>query len=473
MWQRFSPRARVAGIAQWLSARPWIATVAFVLLSVFLVAWTNYYAARADRWTDRPVYARVGYWIASSECTAQTGVLLGHCLPTGEVEGIEHVSLADDRGHTLVANIYALVTGRPMALRDLVVANMAINAAALFAAALTLFLLGWKLSALLLLLAPNNVVPGPMPGADAPATHMAAFLFALVATLLVARIPIARSERAGVRWLALIVVASVCLAWATLLRQPYGQGGFLVALLVLALRWRQSARQGEFFGGVVPWRLGVVVAAISLATFYATSGLFALRGVLYNVARSNDVIESHGISHNLYMGLAVPGNPWGIRWDDSAPLSHVGEADRVRYGSDEHYRSLRSGYVQIMLSDPLTIARIYCGKLLESVIEVSRRSKDSHKVSLAVALSLLLIAVPARSRRKPSMEEITMLVVVWASFGVVLLQGVLAMPWHQFISPGKYAAICGFAVLGECAFRRLLQEPIGDATARAAVAKGG
>jgi hypothetical protein len=71
------------------------------------------------------------------------------------------------------------------------------------------------------------------------------------------------------------------------------------------------------------------------------------------------------------------------------------------------------------------------------------------------------------------MEEITMLVVVWASFGVVLLQGVLAMPWHQFISPGKYAAICGFAVLGECAFRRLLQEPIGDATARAAVAKGG
>ena len=419
------------------------------------------------------MYARVSHWIASSECTVQTGVLLGHCLHTGQVEGIENVSIADDRGHTLVANLYALVTGRPMALRDLVVANMAINAAALFAAALTLFLLGWKVSALLLLLAPKHVVPGPMPGADAPATHMAAFLFALVATLLIARIPIARSERAGVRWLALIVVASVCLAWATLLRQPYGQGGFLVALLVLALRWRQSARRGEAFLGVVPWRIGVAAAALTLATFYATSGLFALRGVLYDVARSNDAIESHGISHNLYMGLAVPGNPWGIRWDDSAALSHVGEADRVQYGSDDHYRSLRRGYFQIMLSDPLTIAQIYSGKLLESVIEVSRWSKDGHKVSLAVAFSLLLIAVPAGRRRKPSMEEITMLVVVWASFGVVLLQGVLAMPWHQFISPGKFAAICGFAVLSECGFRRLVREPIGNAAAPAPAAKGG
>ena len=463
MLQGFSPAARAARIARWISARPWIATIAFALLSAFLVAWTNYYAGRADRWVDRDVYNRVSFWIASSECAARTGIILGYCLPDGKVAAIEDVSIADDRGHTIVANAYAMFTGRAITLRGLVVANIVINAAALFAIAATLFLCGWKLSALFLLMVPRYVVPGPLPSADGYATHMAAFLFALVAAVLVAHVPLRKSERAAIHWLAIVALAGACLAWSMLLRQPYGQGGFLVVASLLAFRWFRGVQRGKtLWREAAIWRTGVILAALGLATLYSTSALFALRGILQDVPRSGHAIESHGISHNLYMGLGVPGNPWGIKWDDGAALAHIGEAGRIRYGSDDHYRSLRNSYVRIVMTEPLQVARIYAQKLVDSLFEISQSSRPERKVTLAVLAFVLLIAVLARSRSRPTPEELGMLVAVWGSLAVVLLQGVLAMPAHLFISPGKYAAICGFAILSECVARRVLRDPERD-----------
>lgn len=40
---------------------------------------------------------------------------------------------------------------------------------------------------------------------------------------------------------------------------------------------------------------------------------------------------------------------------------------------------------------------------------------------------------------------------IWAGFGTVMLQGVLAQPWLFLISPGKLGALCGIVVLVEAA----------------------
>jgi hypothetical protein len=256
------------------------------------------------------------------------------------------------------------------------------------------------------------------------------------------------------------LAASACLAWSTLLRQPYGLGGFLVVLLVLVFRWSQAIRNsGSAWKSIAVWRICVVLGALTLATFYASSLLVALRGVIHDVPRSSSAIMSHGISHNLYMGLGVPGNPWGIEWDDVKALTSAGLADQVQYGSIDHYRGLRDRYVQILVSSPVVVASIYGRKFVDSVLEVTQNRTPARRATLWGLLLLLLTAVLARARRRLTTAELTTLLAAWASFGLILLQGVLALPEHQFISPGKFAAFLGFAVLTECVLRGVLQEP--------------
>jgi hypothetical protein len=207
----------------------------------------------------------------------------------------------------------------------------------------------------------------------------------------------------------------------------------------------------------VSFRAVIAAVGLVIATFYSTSGLIALRSAIFDVPRSDSAIASHGISHNLYLGLGVPGNPWGIKWDDNAALAHVGDADRVRYGSEDHYRSLRNGYLRILTTEPLAVAKIYAGKLKDAVLEVTRSDTPVRKALMSIAALVLSFAWLARSQPRLSSIELGTLVAIWASFGMVLLQGVLALPAHQFISPGKYAAICGFVILGECVARRAFQ----------------
>src|SRR5450759_2785514 len=111
-----------------IRSRPWILILCFITLSWPLVIRTVHSVRQADSWANIPVYNRVDSWIMSSECTVKTGAILAVCSPNGKAVGIEDVSFADDRGHTLLVNLYSLVTGRVINRKALTVGNVVLNA---------------------------------------------------------------------------------------------------------------------------------------------------------------------------------------------------------------------------------------------------------------------------------------------------------------------------------------------------------
>jgi len=115
-----------------IRSRPWVPLICFVVLSCPLVIRTIHSVKQADSWASVDVYQRVDYWIMSSECTVKTGAILAICSPNGKPAGIEDVGLADDRGHTLIANVYSMVTGRVIDRKVLMAVNIALNAFAFY-----------------------------------------------------------------------------------------------------------------------------------------------------------------------------------------------------------------------------------------------------------------------------------------------------------------------------------------------------
>jgi hypothetical protein len=424
------------------SASRWIPATLFILLSIAVFAKTLKCLDEVDNWAHQATYTRVDYWIASSECTLKTGAILAHCAPDGTVAPIEGINVADDRGHNLLSNLYALTAGRAIDRRTLTAANLLLNASGLFLVALALYCLQWKLAALLVLLQGRKAaLPGPVPGADASAAHIAAFLFALFAVLLIVYLPLGPDRTSRRRFWMLLLLAAIGLAWATLLRQPYGIGGFMVASLVLALRVfkrRDASREARLHMG----RAAVAATLIVTAVFFSTHVLVAARSLLYGIPRA-ELILQHGISHNLYLGLGVPGNPWGITWSDEVGHKAATTVGQAPYASEEHFANLRYLYFKIVLAEPLAVLAIYRAKLQDAMLAVN---DDERRLFRAMALFLLL-AVPMLLVHRRTSEETLVVVAVWAMFLTVILQGVLALPVKAFISPGEIAAKCGFAVL--------------------------
>lgn len=416
-----------------------------------------------DGWAKLQTYTRVDFWIESSECTVRTGTILTYCMPDGTVIPIEDKSLADDRGHTLIANVYALITGRAIDHRALTITNALINALGLLSVAASLIAIGRPGAALVVLLFGYRlVVPGPVPSADATAAYVGAFSFALAGVILLAAVPLESGGSTRKHFFAMLVLATALLATATLLRQPFGIGGFLIAGAVLVARLvyeRKFASTGRMR------RVAALAAGLVFATFFSTHALIGLRSALYGIPRGEHVIQ-HGISHNLYMGLGVPGNPWGIKWSDEEGHAHASKIGPVRYASSAHYDNLWYLYLQIALNHPLQVMKIYVDKLSETLLVISD-NRHGRLARVALLITVLLTAYMLL-RRQGAAQDNMIVFSVWGMFGIVVLQGVLALPMVTFISPGPFAGACGLAVLIAAVTRRVLRRLHGRAPAAAA-----
>jgi len=116
--------------------------------------------------------------------------------------------------------------------------------------------------------------------------------------------------------------------------------------------------------------------------------VFTLRNFAYDLAPSGQM-ETHGIWHNLYIGLGVVGNPFGIIWDDTNGFEHARAIDpNVKYISKHYYDVLRDAYFDLVAQHPFTVARIYAEKLLYAIV----RDK--------VWIMLILSVIPAIHLRR-------------------------------------------------------------------------
>ena len=400
-----------------------------LLFTVWAAAIGSYFLVQANRDAHDKVvpgqklhWLSATVWLKSSACAAETGAWLAVCVD-GRLEPISNYAIADDPGHAFILAMKAKLTQREQNALDIVQVNLAINFGSLLLLCLLLLGVGNGLQAfLLLLLATPVYLSGHTPGPHS-AVMGAATLAALLPLCLLLRF---EDLISGWRFGLAVVCGVLGLACAVLLREPVGTMGLLMTAAALAcLIWRKrSARIG--------WLAACVVVA-SLLAWKSAALLLAYRDYLFPMPASA-YVTTHGTAHNLYLGLGVVHNKWGIQWRDAygQEVAQQVKPDIV-YASHEYFAILRRLYLQRLWEDPREVWRIYslkAGWMLQRWFP--RYFLPLGSLTLLLALDAVFLVVRIRPLHD---AERLQLVVFALSLGFVtlfVLQGALAHPSRQY-----------------------------------------
>lgn len=411
----------------------------------------------ADELSRADTYGRVGHWIESSVCTVKTGSFLTVCSPDGTLAPIENVSLADDRGHTMVANAHAYIFGQPISRLALTRFNLAFNFLAVLLLLRVLFANGHSTAAVLFALV-QAIVGFERFGWGPDAQGIYTGLSHLSAALLIHLSGALESTKEQKKKMYLAPASGAfvltTLALIGTFREPMGLVSALscaavllfiiVVTIVVTLRRNPGTEpKTAILPTLVPAL--VLVLALPLAPKIITRSALAARDRLFTVAPSMGV-SSHGIAHSLYIGLGARPNPWGIRWDDTSAVEAV---QRVKSGVDsaspEYFDILWREYFKIVRENPVAVLDIYVRKLLKSLEIIFRNG-------WMIVLFWLVTLAPIRFHGKsaPPRSSAAKL----ALFGLTLLflgglvQGVLGSPGESFLIPAMASAEVLFIVAG-------------------------
>ncbi len=408
--------------------------VLWMLGSLFLA--TALYRA----WSHAPAYAsnpeydaeeRVEWWTRSSACFQTTHVPLAICDPAGKPYPIEDFSLADDRGHALLAEIAGAVRSHPADRLTLTRINILIDVVGVVFLAFVLYGAGFQLSGVLFLWAgAYYAVPGPVPGPDVYSAHLG--IFALVSAFVVGLIVVDPAKRPIMK--GVWGCAALGFVGATLLRQPIGLIGFLSSLLILAWKaWQDPERNANI----------VFYTAVLTFLFLASQMghiVIAVRNLFYSLPPAQH-IASHGIWQTLFHGLGTEPNPWNISWRDDYGLALVHSIDpKAGYLTPAYQKVLRTLYVSILWRDPLAVFVVYSIKLEKAILFPFRLWGMNIYIPMLLALGALV------TWRKPFQEKtcrplLHVIAGLLLMLGLFLLQGVLGIPWGIHLYPVKLIVV--------------------------------
>jgi hypothetical protein len=177
--------------------------------------------------------------------------------------------------------------------------------------------------------------------------------FAAIFSIAILESPVGTKKRTFVIWMAAGIVA---IAIASVFRQAIGLMGTVTGLLFAAVyTFRLGPRNNLAFG--------LIVAIALLASYKAPYLILRARDIAFQLPPST-MLEQHGIWHNLYIGLGVVPNPFGIEWSDDYARSAVNRADpSVILLSPRYFDMLRNWYFSILFHHPLEVAAVYLKKL--------------------------------------------------------------------------------------------------------------
>jgi hypothetical protein len=389
-------------------------------IAAFLVIQFIIANARVAEYAKIQTYARVDAWLESARCAAKTGTFLTTC-PNGRIMPVEDVA-ADDRGHTLLLNLWSLLTRREPTREGLVRLNFGLNTIGFLALSASLAALGLRIPGLLCaFLLGVYGVPGLRPNADVTAAFPGIVTLALCPSLVLIQLLRNRIRESWARGMA-VVGGAAAAALAMLLRESIGTLGVLTFLLVATSWWTLANR----------------------AAFRSTWIL------VFEVPPASG-IAGHGFSHNLYLGLGVYPNPWGIRWDDA-----VGEetAKRVkpdvRYCSPEYYRILLQEYWRILRFHAPDVLQIYAHKF-RVIMGYHWARVSPVPYALMIPTLMLLGGLWIVARRRGGDMDVFPALALALMWGGLVLQGILAHPAYFFVYPAEILQILLLAILLEWA----------------------
>lgn len=376
-------------------------------------------------------------WLDSSECTVSRGVWLAVC-ENGKLIPISERAIADDPGHALLLSAWAAITGKRATLIDAARLSTLLNTIGLLALAGLLFSLrAWIASIVLLALGPAELL-----GWMGTSPHWAFIGMVSLAGIL----PLAIATRSGRAWIGGGIVA---LAVVTLVRESIGLMGFALTLgAVAAMAFRQRPRPVHAL--IRPALVIVLAAGALLAPKWVTLA----RDTAFPMAPA-ERLQTHGLSHTLYLGLGFVENKWGIRYDDDYGEDLANKAGIV-FCSPEYFRLMWRLYFSRIVQDPAEVARIYWEKALQLLAVPTLHPGPPFGIVLAIGLVHLLAATWLGLWRRVGLPQgLPIEVISLAFLGLFLAQAMVALPSHMYAVPVNAFILVLFGILVEFAARGL------------------
>ena len=368
-------------------------------------------------------------WLDSTDCTLSRGAWLAVC-ENDRLIPISERAIADDPGHALLLSAWAALTGERATLVDVARLNALLNLAGLVALAALLFSLrAWITSIFLLALGPAEFL-----GWMGTSPHWAFIGMVSLAGIL----PLAIATRRNAAWIGGGIIA---LALATLVRESIGLMGFaltLIAVAATALRAPRTLRALPRLALIL-----VLATAALLAPKWATMA----RDAALPMAPA-ERLQTHGLSHTLYLGLGFVENKWGIRYDDDYGEDLANKAGIV-FCSPEYFRMMWKLYLARIAEDPVEVARIYWEKAMRLLSVPTLQPGPPFGLVLAIGLAHLLAAAWFGAWRRVGLPEgLEIEAVSLAFLGLFLAQAILALPSHLYAVPVNafILVLCGAIV---------------------------
>jgi len=157
------------------------------------------------------------------------------------------------------------------------------------------------------------------------------------------------------------------LASASLVREAISTMVIVSSLCALGFiaigRWRSGTGMRDL----------VVVGLLIVATSSTPYAAITARDMMFDI-EPGELVQRHGFSDILYMGLGVVPNSFGITYSDWAALAAAQKVDPdVVHCSPNFYQIMWNLYLEKVFSDPVEVARIYMEKaqliLFDPVLE--------------------------------------------------------------------------------------------------------
>ena len=403
-----------------------------IVTGVLFMVRSGFQLQDAASYASASSFSRVEIWLESARCAKETGALLTVGGKGRTLYPIEDASLADDRGHALLTGLYAKILDRAPDRVTLVRINLLINIFGIAVLTFLLFIgnLPWTAVGFLAVSAFMGI-PGPLPGPDVTAAYHGILFLALAPPVWLCLRSAQGTLRTGTLLLEEVFFALIFCA-VSLLRQPIALAALpaiVVASLFLAYHSKRRVMGIAFY---LAFCLSAIVAYRAV-----TPCILGLRNKLYSVQPGRGV-QDHGISHDLFIGLGVYSNPWGIRWDDMYGEEVVKSVDpTVRYCSPRYFEILWERYWKTIKSDPMVAARIYLRKGFESM----KITLPPVLITIFLGFSGLLVFGYYKSAGeiKKTFARSTLLIwILLLSQAAFLAQGVLALPSWDYLYPGVF-----------------------------------
>lgn len=366
-------------------------------------------------------------WIASAECARTTGILLVGCSG-GNIIPFAEISLADDIGHALLLGIYSMTTNNILSLDDAGKLNIFLNFSGIFLVSILLLSAKLQWSAIFILIVGSFIAAdhiSVMPHAGL----IGISCFALILPMAILLFQNA-STRKAIIWL---IIGAVSLSLTMMLRQATGMMGVVATFFALAYAQYSSKLWAR--------RTALATSALllTLAAGYATTTTLAARDAIWSVPPTA-MIDRHGIQHNLFIGLGVVPNKFGIVWSDSFGKETVEKINpSVRYASKEYYRILGDEYIRLLKSDPYEFISIYTKK---NYIFMSTQINGSVWMSISIIFGIIIsycVYFLSKSKEIIHYSNNSFIIIISSIFILMHIgQAIIIHPSIQYASPIKF-----------------------------------